>query len=84
MGHQIRRTRQRVRNVVNLAGNCLGRTTRTLAMFACPVLEPTLTVNDAPLALLVFACVLTLNEGLNGRFAQPATANGLDTPALVF
>src|SRR5580700_6050168 len=51
-------------------------------MFAWPVLEPTFTSRDAPFAFEVFAWVLTVKDGLNGRFAQPATANGLDTPTL--
>ena len=48
-----------------------GSCTLTLAMFACPALEPTFTVRLAPLALLVFACVDdAVNVGLNGKASR--------------
>src|SRR5271165_306316 len=51
-------------------------------MFASPGFWVTFTTSDAPSTLLVFACVDATNEGLKGRFLQPAAANGLDTLAI--
>ncbi len=58
--------------VVNREGSCLGSFTATLRMFACaPWGYPTLTVRLAPFFLLVFACVETVKEGLNGSSRHP-------------
>src|ERR1700730_17118758 len=62
--------------VVSREGRALGRVTATFPMFACPWLEVTVTSRLAPFFLLVFACVETLNVGLNGRLAPLVAWNG--------
>src|SRR5580658_10098893 len=51
------------------AGSSLGSVTATLWVFACPSPLVYFTSRLAPLALLLFAWVETVNEGLNARFA---------------
>src|SRR5580704_4814395 len=69
--------------VVNRAGSCLGSTTPTLRMLACtPLGNVVLTVRLAPSCLLVFACVLTVKTGWNGRTAQFAAWKRAETPAV--
>src|SRR5580658_2746526 len=67
---------------IKRAGSCLGSVTATLLVFACPAPLMYLTSRLAPCALLVFACVETVNDGLNARFAQSAAWKRLDTFAL--
>src|SRR5437588_7751583 len=66
-------------SVVSLEGSCLGRLTLTLAMFAWPGAEVTLTCSAAPFALLVLASVSTVNLGVNGSVTQLATWKRDDT-----
>lgn len=66
-------------SVLSLAGSCLGRLTLTLAMFAWPAPEATLTCRPAPLALLVFAGAVADSLGANGSPAQPPTWKGEET-----
>src|SRR3977135_4373461 len=69
-------------NVVRREGRVSGSMTSTLWRLASPGLWAIFTSNEAPMALLVFPCVETLKDGLNGRFAQLAAWKGLETPAL--
>ena len=75
-------------SVVKREGSCLGRSTLTDLMFASPPpacgppFEVTFTSRLAPWALLALPCVEAENVGLNGRFLQPAVANGLDTATI--
>src|ERR1700686_5192379 len=68
--------------VVSREGSALGSVTATLPMFACPGAEPTLTSRLAPFFLLVFACVETVNVGLNGSSLHPLAWKRLETFAL--
>src|SRR5450759_5197820 len=51
-------------------------------MFAWPAPDCTTTCRLAPFLRECFALVDTWNFGLNGRFLQPATANGVETATL--
>ena len=69
-------------SVVRREGSAIGNCRSTLWMFASPGFCATLTTRLAPFALLVVPCVEAVKRGLNGRLAQFAASNGLDTPAL--
>src|ERR1700694_5347201 len=69
-------------SVVRREGRASGSCRFTLRMFASPGFWVTFTTSDAPLTLLVLPCVETVNDGLNGRFAQLAAWKREDTGAL--
>ena len=75
-------------SVVRREGNCLGRSTLTLVIFASLPTDPagkdSFASRLAPFALLVFPEVETAKDGLNARLLQPPTANALDTSAIAF
>src|SRR5271154_1620923 len=75
-------------NVVSREGSCLGSSTLTIRMFAWlpngSLGSVTFAVKLAPLALLVFPLVETVNFGVNFKAAQFVTWNGTPIVSVAF